>query len=69
MEEKEMKIETLTVQSLPQALRKMAVGETCYAPEDFSNQSVRVKCSEMKSEGMVFSTSTHNGRTLITRIG
>lgn len=68
MEEKDVRIETLTVQSLPQALRKMAVGETCYAPESFSAQSVRVKCSEMKVEGMTFSTTTHNGRMLITRI-
>lgn len=62
-------IEEIKLVSLPEALRDMKIGETKYAPSDCTDASVRVKCSELKSEGYVFRTVMHEGRRLITRIG
>ncbi len=62
-----MDIPTLHTATLSQALRSMAVGETCYAPEGYSPATIKKTCSELKTKGYIFTTSARTGRQTITR--
>lgn len=62
-----MDIPTLHTATLSQALRAMAVGETRYAPEGYTPATVRKTCSELKTKGYIFTTSSRTGRQTITR--
>lgn len=68
MEEKSNGIKEMVLRSLPDALREMQVGESCYAPAEYSPYTVKAECSRLKSEGYLFTTKQINGRRLITRI-
>ena len=63
-----MKEKKLVTQSLPEALRCMAIGETCIAPDNSSPSYVKKACSILKRDGYHFSTSTCNGIQKITRL-
>lgn len=63
-----MELKKLTVQSLPEALRAMSIGETCVAPDDCGIRYVKKTCSELKEEGLLFVTSTKTGVQTITRL-
>ena len=58
----------LQCKPLKDALLEMSVGETCIAPDGYSQKAILVACSRLKVEGMVFQTSTRTGQFTITRI-
>ena len=68
MKENKEGIREMVLRSLPDALRDMAVGESYYAPTEYSIYTVKSECSRLKSEGYEFTTRQVNGRRLITRI-
>lgn len=61
-------IKKLKVASLPVALKEMAVGETCIAPDGYAPRTVRVACTDLRAEGYLFQTSTRTGIQTITRL-
>ena len=64
-----MGLEELRPQSLAEALKAMAVGETRRAPLDYSAQSVRKAVSELNATGeYVFISSTRSGVQTVTRL-
>lgn len=63
-----MEIKKLTVQTLPEALRNISVGETCYAPDNIEENTVRKTCSLLKEKGYLYSTSMKLGKQTITRL-
>lgn len=62
-----MELKKLIVQSLPEALRRMSLGETCVAP-GVKPAHLRKTCCELKESGYVFLTSMKSGRLTVTRI-
>lgn len=64
-----MELKKLVTFSLPEALRAMQVGETCIAPADYSERTVRAVCSKLKAtEGLIFATTKKGGRQTVTRL-
>lgn len=63
-----MELKKLIVQSLPEALRRMSLGETCVAPGELKPAYLRKTCSELKEKGYVFLTSMKSGELTVTRI-
>lgn len=63
-----MEIKKLETASLSDALKKMAIGEVCKAPDGYSPQTVIKACCELKSEGYMFYTSRRAGEQVVTRI-
>lgn len=64
----EMELKKLIIQSLPDALMAMSVGETCISPDDCTPAYVKKTCSELKDKGYMFVTSTKTGVQTITRL-
>lgn len=63
-----MEFKKLKTQSLFDALKSMAVGETCIAPDECRTNYVKRACSSLKESGYVFITSTKSGERTITRL-
>ncbi len=63
-----MELKKLKIQSLPDALRAMSVGETCIAPDDRAKEYVKSACTYLKAEGYIFTTTTKTGVMTITRL-
>lgn len=63
-----MALKKLMIQSLPEALKSMAVGETCIAPDGCTPATVKKTCTELKAKGYVFSTTTKTGVQTVTRL-
>lgn len=63
-----MGIKKLITASLADALKKMDVGETCYAPDGYSEKNVRKECALLKKEGFIFLTSITTGTQTVTRL-
>ena len=63
-----MELKKLIIQSLPEALKRMALGETRVAPGDVKPAYLRKTCSELKEKGYVFLTSMKSGEMTVTRI-
>lgn len=58
----------LQCKPLKDALVEMSVGETCVAPDGYSQRSIVVACSRLRDDGMLFVTSSRTGEFTITRI-
>jgi hypothetical protein len=58
----------LIAKSLPNALKEMRVGETCIAPDGYTQKSVTKTCVELKAKGYIFNTSTRTGVQTVTRL-
>ncbi len=58
----------LEVRSLKAGLRNMPVGTAAVVAGDTTDWNVRRACSQMKSEGMLFSTSSRTGVIVVMRI-
>lgn len=58
----------LEPQTLAEALRRMAVGETVEAPDGYSVATVRKTCTELIQAGYLFQTSQRTGTQTITRL-
>lgn len=58
----------LQCKPLKDALLEMSIGETCIAPDGYNARSIIVTCWRLKTEGMLFQTSTRTGVFTITRI-
>lgn len=56
-----MELKRLQTATLADALKAMAVGETCLAPEGYEKKGVAKTCSELKREGYIFVTTTKTG--------
>lgn len=54
--------------SLKDALKDMAVGETCIAPDGLSLKAIQMTINRLKEEGMLFQTSTRTGVITITKL-
>lgn len=63
-----MEIKKLTTATLADALKAMAIGETCAAPDGYQPTSVIKTCVELKDQGYLFQTSTRTGVQTITRL-
>ena len=64
-----MKLKKLKPQSLGEALRDMAVGETCVAPDGYTVQTVRKTVHDINATGKyVFISSLRSGVQTITRL-
>lgn len=63
-----MEIKKLKVGSLYDALREMKVGEIRLKPDGRSMYTVKKTCSELKSEGYLFATTTKSGMQTIIRL-
>lgn len=66
-----MELKRLRTATLSDALKQMAIGETCLPPEGYNRMTVVKTCSELKSEGYVFVTTTKTGEMneqVITRL-
>lgn len=63
-----MELRKLKTQSLPDALRGMAVGETCISPDECTPVYVKRTCYELKQEGYIFTTTTKTGVQTVTRL-
>lgn len=64
-----MEYRKLLTQSLDEALSEMDVAETCFAPDNCTQDYVRARCSNLKkNKGMIFTTRVLDGVMLITRL-
>ena len=64
-----MKYRKLLTRSLDEALSEMSVAETCFAPDNCTQDYVRARCSNLKkSTGMIFTTRVLDGVMLVTRL-
>ncbi len=66
-----MELKRLQTSSLADALRAMAVGETCLAPVGYNKKGVAKTCCELKREGYLYITSCKTGdlgEQVITRL-
>lgn len=63
-----MELKKLKTASLADALKEMQVGETCIAPDDCTPTYVKATCTELKSQGYLFTTSTKIGVQTVTRL-
>lgn len=63
-----MGIKTLKTASLEDAMIAMNIGETAYAPEGYTPESVRVTCAKLNSKGYIFTSSIRTGTQTITRL-
>ena len=66
-----MELKRLKTASLADALKAMAVGETCLAPEGYDKKGVAKTCCELKREGYIYITSCKTGELgeqVITRL-
>lgn len=64
-----MELKKLKPQSLGEALRDMAVGETCVAPDGYTVQTVRKAVHDINATGKyVFISSLRSGVQTITRL-
>lgn len=63
-----MELKKLKTASLSDALKEMAIGESCIAPDGYSPKTVIKTCSELKGEGYLFNTSRRVGKQIITRL-
>lgn len=63
-----MELKKLKTQSLYDALRAMNVGETCIAPDECTPKTVIKTCSDLKEEGLLFTTTTKTGVQTVTRL-
>ncbi|MBD5163470.1 MAG: hypothetical protein HDT09_02055 [Bacteroidales bacterium] len=63
-----MGIEKLKTGTLGDALKGMAVGQVCEAPDGYAPKTVIKTCAELKRVGYLFQTSRRAGIQLITRL-
>lgn len=63
-----MELKKLITQSLPDALKAMAIGETRIAPDECTPAYVKRACCGLKDEGFLFTTSRKSGVQTITRL-
>lgn len=64
-----MNFRKLEVQTLPEMLSGIKVGETVVAPEDRSRNSIKAAISRLMSRtDMVFTSSTRTGVLTVTRL-
>lgn len=69
--ENELNLRRLQTASLIDALKGMAVGETCLTPEGYAKRGVAKTCCELRREGYIFVTSCKTGdlnEQVITRL-
>lgn len=58
----------LTTISLEDALKGIAVGQTCMAPDGYNRTTIKVKCSDLKTQGYEYATFIRNGVQYVTRL-
>lgn len=58
----------LEVRKLKAGLREMPVGTAAVVDGDVTSLNVRRACADLKSEGMLFTTSSRQGPIVVTRV-
>lgn len=63
-----MELKKLKTASLSDALKELSIGETRIAPDGYAPKTVIKACSELKSEGYIFTTCQREGIQVVTRL-